>query len=316
MRPELTEDQQDCLGTIAQIVMHTMKLNSEAEERRRSFRMSKGLQSFQDGRESIDLEDQNEKSSVDYESFIKQREGNAPTEGDSDKRLENDGHVHDAVRHNAAIPVAAEAHPNDGPITFEPTKASVSEKESNEVQDQSTHSTFVRAANILRESLALQHHGGVVFVNSGIGSRQAPDASKAADMEDSETENEEWPRKLNRPRTFHSSFSEQEVYAPSNVMGFSTAQVPLGYRRDLAKAEMFTPLPEDMLQHLLNRYPRGKIWTFDATGRLVEAEGASAVQIKPPRNQRRRAEADLLAQYFPNGNFTPLCPYHEATFCA
>lgn len=312
VRPELTEYQQDCLGTIAQIVMQTMKLNSEAEERRRSFRMSKGLQSFQDGRDNIDLENQNEKSSVHYESFIKLGDGDTAIEGDSDEHLENEGHVHDAMRHSSARPAAAEARPNGDASTLKSAKESVSEDESNQVQDQSPdqspHSTFVRAANILRESLALQQHGGVVFVNSRMGSRQAFAGTSVTDMEDSETESDDWPRKLNRQRTFHGSFSEQDVYTPSDVMGFSTAQVPLGNKMDLAKAEIFSPLPEDMLQHLLHRYPRGKIWTFDATGRLVEGDGASAVGIKPSRNRKRQAEADLLAQYFPNVRQLLLAP--------
>ncbi len=49
-RPHLTEDQEEFLGSIAQIVMKHFETTSEAEERRKVMRMSMGLSSFVEGR--------------------------------------------------------------------------------------------------------------------------------------------------------------------------------------------------------------------------------------------------------------------------
>ena len=287
--------------------MQTMKLNSEAEERRRSFRMSKGLQSFQDGKDGMDFEDQNEKSSVDYDSFVKQGDGSFTMKTASDERLES-SHSHDVTQQNTDTPNgAAGAHPNSVPDTLQSSKTSDSESESSQLRDQFSHPTFVRAANILRESLGLEYRGGVVFLNSGMGSRQAHNGTTLTDMAGSGEEFEDPPSKLKRQKTFHSSFTEQDLSKPSDVMSFSTAQIPLGMKRDLDKAKTITPLRENMLQHLLHRYPRGKIWTFDAAGNLAEGGRASPLGHQSAHNQRRQAEASLLIQHFPNGNFSP-CP--------
>ena len=264
--------------------------------------MSKGLQSFQDGKDSIDLEDQNEKSSVDYGSFVKQGDGSFSIQTSSDQRLES-GHSHDVTQHNLAISDGA-THPNSSPDTSQSSKTSDSEIESSQLQEQSSHSTFVRAANILRESLGLEYNGGVVFLNSGTGARQAHNDTTRTDMEESGPETEDRPSKLKRQNTFHSSFTEQELCKPSDVMSFSTAQMPLGMKRDLDQARIFTPIPENILQHLLHSHPRGKIWTFDAAGNLAGGR-VSPSGHQSSHNQRRQAEASLLIQHFPNGNFSP-----------
>lgn len=50
VRPHLTEDQEEFLGSIAQIVMKHFETTREAEERRKVMRMSMGLSSFVEGR--------------------------------------------------------------------------------------------------------------------------------------------------------------------------------------------------------------------------------------------------------------------------
>lgn len=301
VRPELTEDQQDCLGTIARLVMQTMKLNSEAEERRRSFKMSQGLQSFQDGRDNTDLDE----SSVDYDYFIRLGKESSI----SRERIWSNGFSKQETKDQSSTsrlqedsnPPSAQAAPHTEPLGN-------TGKHSIEEREQTPQSTFIRAANILRQSLGFPNDGGVVFMNSGSGSQQGRNGAPLSDSEASDSEGEDIPKTQTRQSLGHGLVSPQRFSKPSDVISFSTAAIPLGGAKDVSKAnKLFQPLPEKLLQHLLIRYPRGRMWSFDADGDLTGEDfygtsaKASAIQRQPSRIQKRQAEARLLSQYFPCG---------------
>ena len=309
VRPELTEDQVDCMGTIAKIVMQTMQLNSEAAERKRSLRMSLGLQSFQDGKDSIEFEDQNG-SSVDYDLVTKQGEdggtsranGNDPSirpDGDKENSQDLSAHPENAEKLVDVPPPARDPRPN-GDTTQKPSQD----------MDQTPNSTFVRAANLLRESLDLQATGGVVFYDAGVG-YHGRDAA-APDLEGSEDDLEKSPRKRKKNSASSISSHEHGSSKYADVIGFSTAEIPLGTQKELGKVRSFSLLTEHLLQQLLQRYPRGKMWSFDEDGNLADEGSFSAFGRSqcsnnvPTRSQRRQAEARHLCRYFPNGE----CAYH------
>jgi len=321
-RPELTDTQIDCLGTISKIVMQTMQLNSEAVEGRRALRMSQALQSFQDGKDSIEFGD-SDGSSID---FLKQAgDVTSPRADGNDKPLCLGGSGNLSLD-SAAGPENAERFAKaESPAAVEQPNAESSKKPS-QGSELTSESTFVRAANLLRESLDLHATGGVVFYNAGIGlhHRDVP----TRDLESSEDSLAMSPRKRHRNTVSSTSHSSHAYPKTSDVMSFSLAEIPLGSPKELSKVKSFSPIPEDVLLHLLQRYPRGKMWSFNHFGHLVDrvvfgtSERSESDTSAPNRSQRRQAEAKRLCRYFPNGECTSrpsvhciFCIYSFATGC-
>ena len=303
VRPELTEDQIDCLGTIAKIVMQTMRTNSEAAERKRSFRMFQGLQSFQDGRDSIGLDDRNG-SSIDYDFYTKQGEEGTSSYVNGNEQLaglvsgyQNSQNAYTGPA-RAQVLMEDPSHPLKSPLKASGNKLAPD-------IDQAPKSTFVRAANLLREALDLQIGGGVVFYNAGF-SHKYRDAA-GLDLEGPENELGRSPQKKDRNPSMPSSPHKHGSSKTCDIASFSTAECPLGTQEDFMKIKPFGLLPENLLHQLLQRHPRGKIWSFDEDGLLVDGGSFSASKRldiagnDPIRNRRRQAEARLLYRYFPNG---------------
>jgi len=313
-RPELTDTQIDCLGTLAKIVMQTMQLNSEAVEGRRALRMSQALQSFQDGKDSIEFGD-SDGSSVD---FLKQAgDVTSPRADGGDKPLCLGGSGKMSLN-SAPDPENVERLAKAESPAPEEQPDAESSKKPPQVIEPTSESTFVRAANLLRESLDLHATGGVVFYNAGIGFhyRDVP----TQDLESSEDDLAMSPRKRHRKTASSASHSSHASPKTSDVMSFSMAEIPLGGPKELSKVKSFSPIPEDVLLHLLQRYPRGKMWSFNHFGHLVDravfgtSEKSESDTSDPNRSQRRQAEAKRLCRYFPNGECT-LRPSVSCIFC-
>jgi hypothetical protein len=322
-RPELTDTQIDCLGTISKIVMQTMQLNSEAVEGRRALRMSQALQSFQDGKDSIEFGD-SDGSSID---FLKQAEDvTSPRADGNDKPLCLGGSSKLSLD-SAADPENAERFAKAESPAPEEQPDAESSKKTSQGSEPTSESTFVRAANLLRESLDLHATGGVVFYNAGIGlhHRDVP----TQELESSEDDLAVSPRKRHRKTASSTSHTSHASLKTSDVMSFSMAEIPLGGPKELSKVNSFSPIPEDVLLHLLQRYPRGKMWSFNHSGHLVDrevfgtSEKSESDTSAPNRSQRRQAEAKRLCRYFPNGECTLhpsvtciSCIYSFATWCS
>ena len=316
VRPELTEDQVDCLGTIAKIVMQTMQVNSEAAERRRSLRMSQGLQSFQDGSHSLEHEGQHT-SDVDYERFIKQGEEPKLARFNSDKirrglsegRSSSDTREpssHKGSNANASLPVPSQdtgPHLNDDSV--EKTLSNI---------DQLPNSTFLRAANLLRESLDLESTGGVVFYKAN-AHHQSGEAT-ALELEGSEDDVKRSPRKRHRASASSGSSHEHRSFSFADVLSFSTAEYPWGTTKELEKVRTFNQITENLLQRLLHRYPRGKSWLLDDDGSIADGityNASSKIFSPTGRSQssqnilavdrQQQSEASRLRQYFPGGEY-------------
>lgn len=322
-RPELTDTQIDCLGTIAQIVMQTMQLNSESVEGRRALRMSQALQSFQDGKDSIEFGD-SDGSSVD---FLKQA-------GDVSSARADGGDKPVCLGGSGQVPLDSASDPEnvnrlvkaETPVSeVQPNQES--SKKPSQGSEPTSESTFVRAANLLRESLDLHTTGGVVFYNAGIGFHHR--AVPTQDLESSEDDSTKSPRKRHRNTASSMSHSSHASPKTSDVLSFSIAEIPLGGPKELSEVKSFSPVPEDVLLHLLERYPRGKMWSFNHFGHLVDrevfgtSEKSESDTSASSRSQRRQAEAKRLCRYFPNGECTPrpsvsciFCIYSFATGCS
>lgn len=311
VRPELNEDQVDCLGTIAKIVMQSMQLSSEAAERKRSLKMSQGLQAFQDGKDS-QQRDIHGRDGVDYDNFIAQ--GNDPdrprTNGDDGDSLhsldEATSPTAEKTRMDFEAPVAADVLSPPDPYADDNSKESAKDVE------QSSNTPFMRSANLLREALDLHNTGGVVFFKAD--SRYRNREASQLELDASEDDFSGSPRKKKGSSVSSGSSHEHPASKKSDVLSFSTADLPLGTAKELGKIRSFSPMAEHLLHQLLQRYPKGNMWCFDEDGEPANKLPFSAssrsysvsgrVQLGrniPGRDRRGQSEARQLRQCFPNG---------------
>lgn len=142
--------------------------------------------------------------------------------------------------------------------------------------------TFVRAANILCDSLDVRPKGGVVFFDATARSRHTNNQTRV-------------------------DSSERTSQRPAEVVSFSTAEETLGFPDQCGKITSFNPVDEALLHSLLTKYPRGKMWSFDQEGcmssseeeALSPRERSESEARRMSRTTRKYIEANLLQKHFP-----------------
>lgn len=320
VRPQLSASQEDFLGTIAKTVMKHMEVTSEAEERKRAMRMSRGLNAFVEGKSRFDLEDR----ALDISALDTRRRGR--------HREAHLRKVRSSNSHEAPPQTSADAEQSDHSTPSETADDSEVDSEAGvaQVNAESGHtSTFVRAANLLRESLDLRGTGGVVFLDTSIGFRgrleRSSDYSAASDDPTAES-NTDRSGTASKPFKHSTDLAEGAVYShsifagpygeqtnrkPADVISLSTSEDNSNSMLKVADMESFSPLNEELLHSFLQRYPRGKLWSFDEVGSLSSSEE----EITSPRERGKpsgardshtkvkKHEARMLQRYFPNGRF-------------
>ena len=323
-RPRLSAGQEEFLGTIAMTVMKHMEINSEAEERKRAMRMSRGLNAFVEGKSRFDLEDYTFDTSALNSSHVKKRDSRVWKEHSSDSQESQ---------------IASD-------LTAATTKSSGTNTPSDEVEDSGDESekttarrsadlghrsTFVRAANLLRESLDLRDRGGVAFLDTSIGFRgrdnissdnsMAPTGNYAMKLanENDPSAPDEVSKVTYRHSNFGGDVEDRSYQKKADVLSFSISEGALSPTTTVTSVDSFSPLNEDLLQSFLRRYPRGKLWSFDEDGNLSSSEE------EPPRNQRKpsdsritkssakRKEAEILRKHFPNVRQLLFAPLWDAS---
>jgi hypothetical protein len=183
-------------------------------------------------------------------------------------------------------------------------------------------SAFARAANLIREAVEVE---GAVFFDASVTTRGG--LVHASDgMDSSDTSN--YPFDI-RPRTRSSeSRTSKQSTNMTGVFAFSLPNtstikgdaVPQQYRR----------MPERIVQWLLKRYPKGKIFSFRADGSIspgtaeeeaqdtenpvsklhVTPHGSSRSQISAPSSQDN--EAEVLLEFFPGARCIALTPLWDS----
>ncbi len=219
--------------------------------------------------------------------------------------------------------------PSESPIRNQGTSQSESDAEdSYEKEDIGHQKTIKRAANLLRQSLDLHDGGGVVFFDTAMNfDRGMLDTTTMSDgpvNEYLEAENKPASFSSRRHLRRHSSISFPGIFKrngfggdsealtsqkPAGIIGFSTHNAAMGLKCGVEEPDSFTPLGEDSLQYFLNRYPRGKLWSFDEDGSLSSSEEELKPNEKTPlgkresRNQRSQLIASMLQKHFPGGEY-------------
>ena len=200
VRPVLNTDQQEFLGSVAQIVMGHMEVSREAQERRKVMRMSRGLNAFVEGKDRFDAEELLSTKPIsgysedELSTSTTRRTSNVS--GRENAIVEKPSSQEEAEPHttSASSPAASLIDPKSEfsanvpglkqvrdpttktkPPAYRDSSQSGSEAGTyKENKDTGYQSTFVRAAKLLRQSLDL-HSGGVVFFDTTTGFRSHDD---------------------------------------------------------------------------------------------------------------------------------------------
>ena len=124
---------------------------------------------------------------------------------------------------------------------------------------------FSKAANIIRESVEVE---GVLFVDARVTTSGGLRRGSGSD---------DWSRPRDTPSSQSgsdesNSSSTGKVFAWSEVLGFSTSDAS---SIDRAKpTQLHASMPERLISKLLRRYPKGKIFSFDANGELQSSDSS------------------------------------------
>ena len=322
-RPVLKTQQKAFLGSIAQIIMRHMEVFREAEERKRIIKMSRGLNAFVEGKSALSP----------LRSSILNR-----SKGPERRQVKSWDYLTRVARSRKALviindelddtlPTADTTADGKNPPTDQDSSQSGSEDEAQIGKEDTGHGrTMKRAANLLLQSLEFQHGGGVVYLDTtmeyhgrGNSPRENPQKSEAKDYFEAATGS------LSAPPHGNSSISAPEILMdeggngplderkpqnPAGIISFSNSDDCMSEEHganETAGATSFTPLGEDMLQYFLDRYPRGKLWSFDEDGSLLASEEDTTQDERTmqgdglSRGEKKRLIARMLRKHFPAG---------------
>ena len=292
LRPGLTNEQQMFCDSIAQTVMRQLEMNRERDERRKATRMSRGLNAFVEGKNNL-LEELDGGLSSDPKTTKATSPGSRALQTISSE--DKNGIV-------PAAPTSVERdRPQKNPQANDTAEYDDEPEPPSRDAEAGKKRTLVRAVKYLRDSLDVEYHGGVVFLDTSVGFSSPDDYpnSSSGEEDNSSSKSESEPNKSNARTSFRSvsdlGHKKTEILAqaiPNNGPGESLT---------------FHPLEEHFLQQILKRYPRGKMWSFDEEGGLSSSEEErrpsqghrSADEHSQSKIDRRKAEAKTLQHSFP-----------------
>ena len=328
----LTTEQEAFCQTIAQTIMNHLETKREAEELKKSTRMSKGLNAFVEGKSCLDMTGQppvllptSQKHSHHKKDSRELSNSTSPvSERTSPTDLPQDRNVsrrqartfHSSSSNNIASGVSERLHSsrdtNDSPANSGDHEISQDESDSGTPKldiDVGYRSTFKRAANLLRESLGLTNTGGVAFFDTALGFHgtqgDSPSSSTIAGL----AINEEDGVLGGEPETLQANITASdnipaclEDFKRANVLGSSIDQDAIDENKPFRKDRLCS-LNEKYFHGLFKRYPRGKLWTFDESGVLSSSDEEVITPTTPQQKKStlRSAEARSLQASFPGG---------------
>lgn len=305
VRPPLTDDQEIFLGSVGQSIMKYMEINREAQERQKAMQMSRGLNAFVEGRDCIRAE--SELHAID--NYI---DTPNPRMHDAD----------DPPTFSTPSVDEAPVYPNGvaQSLSSSEHKKSASDQDTSQdesnpatpgqVNDSGHQLTFSRAANLLRESLDLKNHGGVVYLDAAVGFNDRDDdlstnslplykGEKVETVSKSDSSSPE----IRRPSVFSDSTLLRHGVLSNNpqarttprtakVISFSPDEPISSFQGQTQVQKLFSPLGENHLKRLIQNFPCGKMWSFDEDGGLSSSEEELSLKNTTSSNSRRLGDRD------------------------
>ena len=303
----LTNEQQMFCSSITQTVMRQLEMKREGEERRKATRMSRGLNAFVEGKTSLLEESDGRTLSSDPKTTKAASPSGWGLQGSSSEDM------------NGIIPAVLTTVERNWPnkvagATNMPQNDDEPELSSRDAEA-AKRRTLLRAANLLRDSLDVESHGGVVFLDTSVG------FSRPDDYPNSSSGDEENNSSKHILGLYHSNVGS--TLRNGSDIGQKKTEVLAQAIADNGPGEpsVFHPLEERFLQQILKSHPRGKLWSFDEDGSLSSSED----ERRPPRGRRsaeehsqskiyrRKAEAKALQKSFPGVRQMLFVPLWDAS---
>lgn len=321
--------------------MAHMEVFREAEERKKVMRMSRGLNAFVEGKSALSPHDPALKSSIlnrskGAESGLLAQSKNTLVivsnglDDGSPAVLAGNGETCDKFSPaSGTLPTADTTRDEKISPTDQDASQSESEDEpQTEKVDTGHQRTIKRAANLLHQSLDLRRGGGVVYLDTmmnyhgrGDSPRTKPQKSdiKAQDYFEAATGSLSAPPRrkssISTPKVFTDDansgpLDERRLQTPAGIISLSISNDCMGVQNganETAAVPSFTPLGEDTLQYFMNRYPRGKLWSFDEDGNLLASEGGptqgdrTTLNNIASRSQKTQLISRMIRKHFPAG---------------
>ena len=193
VRYTVTPEQKAFCRTMTSIIMEHLETLREVAERKKGTRMSKGLNAFVEGRTTVDAAEADEK--LEFDMLLHRYHSLGPTttpRSVTSDSITSPATPHSAISSHVASPAAEPEAENEPNIARQHSNSHMSRSRSSTSEDsQSECSTpktvtaavndgyqldesieaerskvFQRAATILRQSLDLNDHGGVIFLDT------------------------------------------------------------------------------------------------------------------------------------------------------
>jgi signal transduction histidine kinase len=279
------------MKNMATTVMEHLIMEHATRKNRQAERMIVGLGSFVEGRST--LRDSWREANAQYAAS---EQSGGSTEGQLNIQQQNlQQQAKDKAEKNLAFRDAPKNTQTDsrsrsyareqGPSRSEKTKIE-SDNQGNSVrsvlageslQDDpmaiSAKQIFSRAANLIRESIGAE---GVMFLDANserFGSLVKPNSRKVSGPTSKEPASSSDESTDSGSSKRNASDDESESTLVSECLGFSSSRV--SSINDEARAGQAVVVPEHLFSSLIRRYPRGKIFTFNANGSVSEDSDSS-----------------------------------------
>ena len=244
--------------------------------------------------------------------------------------LAGNGQAHDQVSLASGTLPKADTTRN-GKISPTDQHASQTESEDEaqmEKEDIGHQRTLKRAANLLHQSLNLQYGGGVVYLDTtmnyhgrgdNVRTNQQKSDPNAQDYFEAGTNSLSFARRRNSSISTPGIFmydagsgplDEGKPQNPAGIISLSENNDYMSIQNGAngtTTVNSFTPLGEDTLQYFLNRYPRGKLWSFDEDGSFSASEEDTTQREKKTLSnraspsQKTQLISRMLRKHFPAG---------------
>ncbi|CAM1505895.1 Fc.00g115320.m01.CDS01 [Cosmosporella sp. VM-42] len=293
---EWTDQHTEYLRAVSRTIMTHLESQRAADIQRRNERMNRGLGSFIEGKATMSgwRGESNVSAFQDkpgYEGALNARQ--QTLQRDEDEAAANlvDGNLFPSqlnatISNNSTPPIV------DGIIgpsasatttslclpdisTFEPLGLAP--------EAHSPASVFSKVANIIREAIEVE---GCLFFDATMGSYRTP-------ISEGKSKNGFFSQSSSSDESPNSS-NEEQRWQSCEVLGFSTTET--ASIDGVGSKLPFATMGEKVLTQLLRRYPKGKIFNFDANGELQtsdssEDDGQSTSLKSDKSDQQGRAES-------------------------
>ena len=274
-RDGLNEEERDLLGTMASVSLSYLEVHRDAVDGRRVAKMAQGLKYFIDGKPSFVIEDSGDELSS-------RRQDQDPLDindmGLGTSYLPQGNLTSRATRRSLPDTTLISQSERDTISKYSGSQGQEHRHKLRKIaysESQSRGWIFARAANLLREGLDLDNHGGVAFFDCVRGSldHSEPKPDESFNASNDQDEGFDTPGLATTTAGFDpSTNSFRTPNVDANLLASSTGADPLRVGNEPESEQKFKTVSLKFIRSLLKRYPGGKLFTFEDFGVPAQPE--------------------------------------------